>query len=220
MEHAKKYALVAEEDLSRHVPTKKQMTEFDVAMSKILNSSLPDHEKVQQYYELLKRKMDLQEFNTPWKSKLPEEEENEPESKPEEPEPEVKQEPVNDYDTFVLNSVPNPMKKQAEALLTLLKSKSSKMNWDPSGAITYNGKKLDGNLAEYFRLIFCVNKKPSNVTSTEFLQALKDIGVPESTIKNKHLSFQKKKVVSPRISFVKQKKRDPVIKPDIVWENY
>lgn len=46
MEFATKYALVPEEDLSRHVPTKKQMTEFDVAMSKILNSSLPDHEKI------------------------------------------------------------------------------------------------------------------------------------------------------------------------------
>lgn len=39
------------------------MTEFHVAMSKILKSSLHDYYKVEVYNELLKLKVDLQEFN-------------------------------------------------------------------------------------------------------------------------------------------------------------
>lgn len=215
MELATKYALIPEEELSRHVPTKKQMTDFDLNMSKILNSSLPDHEKVQQYYKLLKRKMNLQEFNLPWKLNRPEEDEEKKESPKQDP---VKEEPATeleekpekeDFDEFVVSSVPNPMKKQAEALLKLLKSDSSKMKWNRKGLITYKGETLqDTNLAELFHLIFCTNKKPPVKPPTEFLEALQEIGVPRSMIKNKYLSFQPKtRIVSPRNVFVKTKKR-------------
>lgn len=258
MEFATKYALVPEEDLSRHVPTKKQMSEFDVAMSKILNSTLPDHEKVHQYYELLQRKMNLQEFNTPWRSK-PFDEDDEKRRKKSEP---VKTESTNtepvkaeststgplktvstktepeesevsesaqedDYDTFVLNSVPKQMRKSAESLLKFLKSKSSKMQWNHVGRVTYNGKVLeDTNLAEMFHLIFNVTKKPPANISTEFLQSLREMGVPQSMIKNKYLSSEpaKKtiKVVSPRRHFVKLKKRSSN-KPNVLlnptWSN-
>ena len=77
MEFAIKYALIPEDDFSKHIPSKQQMIDFDIAMSKILNSSLTDHEKIQRYYELLKRKMDLQEFNIPWLSKQAEKSEEE-----------------------------------------------------------------------------------------------------------------------------------------------
>ena len=40
MEFVTKYTLIPE-DLSKHVPSKKLMIECDVAMDKILNSSLP-----------------------------------------------------------------------------------------------------------------------------------------------------------------------------------
>ena len=63
METAKKFALVPEEMLNRHVPSSKELNSFDDAILKILNSSLPEHEKVNQYYKLLQRKMNLQEFN-------------------------------------------------------------------------------------------------------------------------------------------------------------
>lgn len=202
MEFAAKYALVPEEEFTKHVPTKKQMSELDVAMSKILNSSLPDHQKVQQYYELLKRKMDLQEFNTPWVAPQKQEEE----------EP-IKQEPQQeDYDSFILASVPKPMKKQAEGLLVFLKSQSKTFTWDKTGTITYRGEKWNAsNLAELFHLIFNLNKKPPVAAQNEFLQALREMGVPQTMIKNKHLSNK-----SPRRHFVKQKKRDVTAK----WEKY
>lgn len=246
MEFATKYALVPEDDLSRHVPTKKQMTEFDVDMSKILNSSLPDHEKVQQYYELLKRKMKLQEFNIPWMSK-PSEEEPEKRKKSEKDETVkqehiinqesiIKQEPSHiqksptkqeeHYDALVLSSVPKPMKKHAETLLNFLKSRSNAIEWDQRGLVKYNGETLEkSNLAELFHLIFCVNKKPPVKTPTEFLQVLQEIGVPESMIKNKFLSFQGEKVISPRRNFVNSKKRPTVrlsqLKPNVQrWESF
>ena len=66
MEFSKTYALVPESDLSRHVPTKKQLSEFDKEMQKILNSDLHDFEKVQLYCELLLRKVNLMDFNQHW----------------------------------------------------------------------------------------------------------------------------------------------------------
>lgn len=216
MELAAKYALVPEEELSKHAPTKKQMTEFDLAMSKILNSSLPDHEKVQQYYELLKRKMDLQEFNVPWLSKKSE--------KPVEPIKEdlpVKMEPPanqeEDFDSFVLSQVPNPMLKQAKALMNFLKSNSDTIQWDKRGNVSYKGEKLENsNLADLFHSIFCVNKKKNVPAQNEFIQALREIGIPESMIKNKRLLKNATVSISPRRNFVKSKKKPTVYK----WEKF
>lgn len=220
MEYANKFALIPEETLSKHVPSKKQMTEFDVAMSKILNSSLPDHEKVQQYYELLKRKMNLQEFNMPW---LPEKKEKEPAKKePEKDELPIKQEQSENYDSLIIDSVPQPMKKQAEALLRFLKTNSKKLEWDERGVITYNGQKLEhSNIAELFHFIFSVNKKPPVAAQSEFLEALKEMGVPASIIKNKYMSLESKNsVISPRRIFVKEKKKSPhQRKVHVRWEN-
>lgn len=84
---------MSEEGLSRHVPTKKKITEFDVAMSKIVNSSLADHQKDQQHYELLKRKMKFQEFNIPWTVIQPDDE-HEKRKEPEKRNELVKQEPT------------------------------------------------------------------------------------------------------------------------------
>lgn len=258
MELATKYALIPEEDLTRHVPTKKQMTELDVAMSKILNSSLLDHEKVQRYYELLKRKLNLQEFNVPWTSKPFDDDEEKRKSEPVHKEPtktdpiqsERKSEPINkestktesiqsevklepsqshqedDYDEFVISSVPKNMKRQAESLLKLLKSRSSKMEWDRTGKVSYNGSTLqDANLAELFHLIFHVNKKPVK-SPNEFLHALREVGVPPSLIKNKYLSLETKtKTISPRRNLVKPKHRPTghVSKPNVLlnptWSN-
>lgn len=228
MEHAEKYALIPEELLSKHVPSAKQMSEFDLAMSKILNSSLADHEKVRQYYELLKRKMDLQEFNMPWnpptkpEMKQIDESSNmnqKPEGiKQEQPEEDIKQEQPEgikqeqaDYDTFIISSVPKNMKKQAEALLNLLKSNSKTFQWNTKGVVIYNGQKLEhSNIAELFQKIFSVNKKKYVPAQDEFIQALRELGVGGSVIKNKFLlhtpNFIKQNSVKPQKKPVKKHK--------------
>lgn len=128
------------------------------------------------------------------------------------------------YDALVLSSVPKPMKQHAETLLNFLKSNA--IEWDQRGLVKYKGQTLEqSNLAELFHLIFCVNKRPPVKTPTEFLQVLQEIGVPESMIKNKFLSFQAEKVISPRRNFVKSKKRPTVslsqLKPNVQrWESF
>ena len=56
MQRETKYALISEENFFKNVLYKNLMPEFDVAMTKNSNSSLPDHKKVQRYYELLLKK--------------------------------------------------------------------------------------------------------------------------------------------------------------------
>lgn len=208
MELAKKYALVPEENLSKHVPTKQQMSEFDTAMSKILNSTLPDHEKVIQYFELLKRKMNLQEFNTPWMSKPPKPTEKETS----EPEEEPKSEP--DELTLILSSVPPSMKRQARSLLDFLKNHPRKFEWDKNLTISFEGKPIpESNIADLFHLLFSVNKKTPIKAQNELLKTLREMYVPESFIKNRHLSSNKKHV---SLMPTKKIKVDPYV---MQWEN-
>ncbi|GFW87799.1 hypothetical protein TNCV_1359031 [Trichonephila clavipes] len=54
-----------QDQLIKNTPSHQQVTEFDHQLSKILNSKLPDYEKVHLYYELLKRKMNLRDYNLP-----------------------------------------------------------------------------------------------------------------------------------------------------------
>lgn len=75
MEHARKFVLLPEEQVSRHIPSKTQMSEFDKEMHKVLQSNLSDYEKVLQYYTLLQKKQNIENFNLPWIKQMPEAEE-------------------------------------------------------------------------------------------------------------------------------------------------
>lgn len=214
MEHAKKYALVPEESLSKHVPTKRQMSEFDTAMSKILNSTIPDHEKVIQYFELLKRKMDLQEFNMPWMSKPLEEAPVKKEIIPSKTEPEPK--PGEDS-SLILSSVPPAMKRQAQTLLDFLKNHPRKFEWDNNLTVNFEGKPIpESNLADLFHLLFSVNKRTPIKAQNELLKTLREMHIPENFIKNRNLSFNKKHESSVDHPAKKLKADTPVIR----WENY
>lgn len=206
MEFAKKFALVPEEALNKHTPSQKQLSELDKALLKILNSSLPDYEKVQRYYELLQRKMNLQENNLPWIQRSDEEVEQQP-AKPEqdsvkqdsakqEPTTTTTQETVNpehikqeiDYNQLPLTLVPSRMKKQALKLLEFLKTSPHKLEWNEKGIVSFKNKKIqNSNIADFFHLIFSTNKKVPINAQGELLQVLKEMHVPQSFIKNKNL---------------------------------
>lgn len=201
MEHAKKYALIPEETFSKHVPSKKQMTDFDREMSHILNSSLPDHEKVQKYYELLKRKMNLEENNLPWMTststeKKMEQSENTPKnaSQNSSETDTAKQELLpldkkeDDYSSIILGSVPTTLKKQAGNLLQILKSHPNTIRWNKQGEIFFKDQKYEkSNLADLFNLIF-TNRRPEDLAAkNEFIQALQELNVPKHFIKNKQV---------------------------------
>lgn len=210
MEHAKKFALVPADTLSKHVPSKKQMSDFDLSMSKILNSTLPDYEKVQQYFELLKRKIDLQEFNRPLMTKPQEEELIKKE--PDKPSPPLERK-TEDDSSFILSSVPANMKRHAQILLDFLKKHPRKFEWDKNLAVTFDGRSIpNSNVADLFHLLFSVNKKSPIQAQGELLRTLQEMHVPENLIKNKHLSTVD---VNP-----KPPKKQKVVHNVLNWENY
>ena len=192
--------------LSKHIPTEKEISDFDRAMLKILNSSLPDHEKVRQYYELLQRKMNLQDFNPSWINKSQEKEseaqsqEKESKTLPESHKQDIvtKQELTDQipsayekqeiYIPVILNSVHPRFKKQAEYLLQLLKSHPNIIRWNECGELIYKNQIFPkSNLADMFNLIFS-NRKIKNFSGkNEFFQALEEINVPKHFVKNRRM---------------------------------
>ena len=217
MEHAEKFALIPEEFLSKHIPSLEQMSEFDLAMSKVLNSSLSDHEKVHKYYDLLKRKMNLEEYNLPWRPPSKEEKSSKKEESSinELPELDKKEEQSeNNYTDIILNAVPHNMKRQANNLLHILKSHPKTIRWSDKGEVTYKNQTLSqSNIADLFNLIFTRHKLENIIAKDEFLQALDELNVPKHFIKNKQLSNVSKKQESS--TPVKKRKRS-----NYKWDSY
>lgn len=186
MEFAKKYALIPEDSLSKHLPSAKQITDFDKQMLQILNAHISDYEKVQHYYELLQKKLKMENNNLPWTTPANAEDkkmENEQASNTE------TTATKEDYSTMILDSVPKASKKQANFLLQLIKRNPSILQWNEKGEILYNGQNYpNSNLADLFHLIFTNRKRTIVSGKDEFLKALQELNVPEHYIKNKHLT--------------------------------
>lgn len=193
MEFAKKFVLVPEG--SKHVPTQKQMSNFDREMLKVLNSTLSDYDKVQKYYELLQNKMKMEDNNTPWKTSkddFSEAKKTNEESPSENVNEEIlfkEKKQTSDYNTEILNAVPNSLKKQASSLLQLMKKNSNYFNWNEKGEIYVKGQILpNSNLADLFNLIFTNRKNFTELAGkNEFLNALTEMNIPNYYVKNKNI---------------------------------
>ncbi|GBM55753.1 hypothetical protein AVEN_190338-1 [Araneus ventricosus] len=184
MEHAKKFALIPEHLVSKHIVSDKQLNDLDKSMLNILNRSLEEHEKVKQYYALLQKKMNIEEYNLPGKP-------------PEEPAPSdnIEVEPMlprkeNSYDRVVLNSVPQGMKNEASKALDFIKEHSNILKWNDKGEILIGNELISKtNIADLFNIIFTRNKKKTNVAGIqEFLAALNLMNVPKHYVKNNYLT--------------------------------
>lgn len=199
MENANKYVLLPERDVNKHVATKQFLSSFDHQMANILHSRLGDHEKIKKYYELLQKKMNLQEYNQPRsfasipsKSPPPPPDEEKPQQKissqAKNESNTSKKHQNSDYADIIINSVPSNLKKQAGTLLDLLRSKPDVITWTPQGELLYKNQKIEGsNMADLFNVTF-TNKKNSNVNGkSEFLRILHELNAPKHFIKNKSL---------------------------------
>ncbi|GBM17427.1 hypothetical protein AVEN_158491-1 [Araneus ventricosus] len=184
MEHAKKFALIPEHLMSKHTVSDKQLNDLDKCMLNILNSSLEEHEKVKQYYALLQKKMNIEEYNLPWKP-------------PEETAPlnNIEVEPMlprkeDPYDRVVLNSVPQGMKNEASKALDYIKEHSNILKWNDKGEILIGNELISKtNIADLFNIIFTHNKKKINVAGIqEFLAALNLMNMPKQYVKNNYLT--------------------------------
>ncbi|GBN05754.1 hypothetical protein AVEN_82470-1 [Araneus ventricosus] len=184
MEHAKKFALIPEHLVSKHTVSDKQLNDLDKSMLNILNSSLEEHEKVKQYYALLQKKMNIEEYNLPWKP-------------PEEPAPSdnIEVEPMlprkeDSYDRVVLNSVPQGIKNEASKALDFIKEHSNILKWSDKEEILIGNEFISKtNVADLFNIIFTHNKKKTNVAGIqEFLAALNLMNMPKHYVKNNYLT--------------------------------
>lgn len=200
MEHAKKFALIPEHLMSKHIVSEKQLSELDKSMMHILKSSLEEHEKVRQYYNLLQKKMNMEEYNPPWKP--PQET-----SEDKQPTEEMKEDP---YEVVILNSVPYPMKKEALKALDIIKAHSDTLKWNDKGEILVKNELISKtNIADLFNIIFTHNKKKTHVTGIqEFLEALNSMNMPRHYIKNKHIAANSpvnKNVAKSDVTWLKYK---------------
>lgn len=187
MELAKKFALVPYDQVSKHTPVEKHMSDLDVEMTKILKSSLDEYEKVQKYYEILQRKMKLENFNLPWKKN---EDSTEPANiSPDEENKSSASIKKQEYDTLILNTVPQNRQKQASHLLQIVKEHPHMLSWNEKGEISIRNKKMENsNIADLFHLLFTNKKKPVKAQK-EFLNTLYEMNVPKHFLKNRYLSF-------------------------------
>lgn len=215
MEFGKKYALVPEESLLKHVSTQSQISDFDKQMLQILNSSLKDYEKVRRYHDLLQKKLNMENYNLPWSTPTIVEEEKMELKQPSEDNRSATKEDnqsatkednrtttKEDYSTMILSSVPKSSKKHADMLLQLIRKNPSILQWNDKGEILYNERSYpNSNLADLFHLIFTNRKRTNIAGKEEFLKALRELNVPDHYIKNTHLS-------NP----VKQEKTSPILK--------
>lgn len=214
MEFSKKFVLVPERDFSKHTPSQKQLSEFDKEMQKILNSDLQDFEKLQLYYDLLKRKMNLQDFNPPQKMDSIEKDET--------PKPEIIENSAISEDN-ILKMIPKGIQKQADQLLQYLKTYPDILSWNNRGEIIYKGQLIPkSNLTDLICLILTQRKSYKHFFGrNEFLKALNSMNTPKLFLKNKHLTLEDD-VYSPikkEKSIVKPKRN--LMKPSVLrWQKY
>ncbi|GBL70996.1 hypothetical protein AVEN_70371-1 [Araneus ventricosus] len=164
-------------------------------MLNILNSSLEEHGKVKQYYALLQKKMNIEEYNLPWKP-------------PEEPAPSdnIEVEPMlprkeDPYDRVVLNSVPQGMKNEASKAMDFIKEHSNILKWNNKGEILIGNELISKtNIDDLFNILFTHNKKKTNVAGIqEFLAALNLMNMPKHYVKNNYLTAKNVKSKAQRM---------------------
>jgi len=211
MDHVKKYALVPEDLINKHVPSKEHMSDLDRDMHKILTSSLSEDEKVKLYYELLQKKLHLAEYNTPI-VKVPAEE------KVESSEGDVNE-------SFIIKSVPKNLKRYAENLIEVLKKNKSVVSWDTkNGELIVKNQRLEGtNISDLFYMLFR-NTHRNFPGKTTFMKVLKEIKVPRYLIRNTYLedtpepSRSRRRQPSPAKDINVQKTLP--VKKKLKWETY
>ncbi|CAL1300057.1 unnamed protein product [Larinioides sclopetarius] len=160
-------------------------------MLHILNSSLEEHEKVKQYYALLQKKMNMEEYNLPWKSP----EESAPVNNNSEVEPmqtETKVESMlpredDSYEHVVLNSIPRGMRNEASKALDFIKEHSNILKWHDKGEILIGNELISKtNIADLFNIIFTHKKKTNVAGMQEFLTAINLMNMPKHYVKNNY----------------------------------
>lgn len=215
MESFKKYALVPEEKISKHVPSHEHLNELDREMQIILqNKSLSDYEKVRRYYGVLQKKFKLENYNVPHIAI------QEPQMETQE-EPTEKQEPLDKASIklkdIIMKSVPKQYRNKADDVIRIMENHRDILNWNELGEVTYKGHFIkNSNVIDLFYHIFSPLSKSNPIGKKEFLNSLHDMNIPRHYVKNRSIVSLKPEISDveqqQNIFSIKKKKRNlPVI---------
>lgn len=178
MEHAKKFVLVPEQNLNKHIPSVERMSEFDMEMNKILKSTLSEKEKVRQFYDVLQKKMNMENFNS---GISPQEKDDEKSILPI-----ILQDPP--LKSLILESVPKPMRKNTANILNVLQTHPDIIQWNKNGEILIHKELIPkSNIVDLIHLLFSKTFKPIQGIE-QFMNALVELNIPRNYIKNTTLN--------------------------------
>ncbi|GBM14173.1 hypothetical protein AVEN_60991-1 [Araneus ventricosus] len=134
MEYAKKFILVPNDQISKHVPTEETLSELDREMSAILkNKGISDDEKIKLYMQVLQKRLNILDHNNIVKETISEAQHTE----------EEKQDLVEKSDLMehlILESAPKNLKSNTRNILNYLKKFSRLNALDSQGRIDLQGK--------------------------------------------------------------------------------
>jgi hypothetical protein len=202
------------EELSvKHTVSSKRLSELDELMMTILNSNLPDHEKLARYHEVLQKSLNLQQFNTPTHEKKDISQDTSEKKDPPQHEAEKKPLQIN-YQDFILPSIPKNMRGKAENVLGLIKNQPDILSWNSKGQLIANKEEIpNSNIIDFFSHLYKPKNNISNGAVYDGL--LKDLNIPMQFIRNTKTSEKKKVVNIP-----KRKPGKRLVKPVLRWETF
>lgn len=186
MEFTRKFVLVPNDHLSKHLPTEENLSELDKEMNIILkNRNITDDEKVKLYMQVLQKKLHIYDHNNDL-IKDQETTYNLPVDDSQEPinnlPSENQKEAVED---LILQSTPKNFKTNTRNILNYLKTSKNVIDWTSKGELIYKSKIIkNSNVLDLIKFMQIPSKQHDLIGKYEFQQALKEINLPISFIKN------------------------------------
>lgn len=212
MAQVKKFALIPEELVVKHTVSNKRLSELDRTMMDILNSNLPDHEKLMRYHEVLQKSLNLQQFNTPMHEKKDTSQDTSQDIRHEGIRQDAEKKPLQvNYQELILPSIPKNMRGKAENVLSLIKNQPEILSWNSKGQLLVNKEEMpNSNIIDFFTYLY----KPKNNISNGAVydKVLKDLNIPMQFIGNTKTSEKK--------TIPKRKPGKRSVKPTLKWEPY
>ncbi|GBO37329.1 hypothetical protein AVEN_144341-1 [Araneus ventricosus] len=197
MEYAKKFILVPNDQISKHVPTEETLSELDREMSAMLkNKKISDDEKVKLYMQVLQKRLNILDHNNVVQETI---------SEAPHTEEEEKQDLVEKSDLMeqlILESAPKNLKSNTRNILNYVKKSQDLMHWTPKGELIYKGKNVKhSNVLDLIKSLQTSSNKAHPPGFDMFLQGLSEMNFPKSFIKNSSLELDseiKKEEISPK----------------------
>jgi hypothetical protein len=201
----------------------------------ILNSNLPDHEKLARYHEVLQTSLNLQEFNPPiLKEKVTELNENLSKKDNEEVQmdegikidkKDVQEMKVENEDEdcrdLILAAIPKSKRSIAENILVLIKKQPNVLSYNNRGEIILHGQQIENSYITDL-IKYTLNSRSNVSDNNVYNKAINDLNIPKSFIINKRLLHSTVEDVSKKPKLLMSKynlRKGKHVSLPFKWEN-